>query len=195
MSGMHPLGQTAADILTILLCCCKAQPDPPQGLQRPGYIMQLMSQFCSLPVRTGADEMKACSIVAGIVAPALDALVEVLRLQTLRPSGLHHTQLDCHRLRQLLLGYALLCLEASYASGHQTGSALAPAIATVSSLASAVPLLGYLCRWTATKPNLPDHAGTSPAMPPCRCCRLWTRCASARSSAIYAMTLAYSSKR
>lgn len=39
---------------------------------------------------------------AGIIDPALDAFVELLRLQTLGRAGLHQVQLDVHAIRQML---------------------------------------------------------------------------------------------
>ncbi len=45
---------------------------------------------------------------AGIVDPAMDALIELLRLQTLGRGGLHQVQLDVHAIRQMLRRYAFV---------------------------------------------------------------------------------------
>jgi hypothetical protein len=42
------------------------------------------------------------SRLAGIVDPAIDAFIELLRLQTLGAADLHQVQLDVHAIRQTL---------------------------------------------------------------------------------------------
>lgn len=53
------------------------------------------------------------AVFPGIIDPALDAFVELLRLQTLGRAGLHQVQLDVHAIRQMLSRYL-----ASYAAPH-----------------------------------------------------------------------------